>query len=502
MISNRLTKLEKLIGTDAGRDSAPAIGTPAMFRQSLLIETDSGLKPLAEVLDDWQRIDHEALDDGLLVVAGRQQLSQSTITRAFWERGRGHGKTTDLAIVLLYTLAAAVRPIVAVISAADSDQARLIRHAAERLVQQNPWLGRLVEIQGSRIIGQAGAVANFVAADVGSSFGWTPDLLIVDEVTHHGPSGERMWHSLFSSAAKRPGCVVLVATNAGCRATNEWQWSLRENARTSPGWYFHALDGIQASWLSERAIAEQRRMLPPQVFDRLWENRWQTGGNGAIAETDLQAALRFDDKPSIVEPGAVCFAGVDLATSRDTAAVVIVSREANGCRVSLVDILEWTPTPGRRIQISDIEQAIIAAHAKYNLSQVAIDSWNASLLVERLGAAGVSVAEVPATAANLRQMADALLNHLAEGTIALWPHDALVRDLRALQLVERGSSWRLESPRDGNGHGDRASALQLSLLAARSKPQCAGILHVERGDVPSFASLFSVEERERLGIGG
>ncbi len=502
MIAHRLNKLERLIAsTTKSSDHADALSSPAMFRQFVLVETSAGPRVLADALDDWQRVDFEALDAAWLKAAGFKTES-TTKNRVYLERPRGHSKTSDLSIMVSWALAAARKPISGVAAAADRDQGRLLRDAVARLVRLNPWLADHLDVQSHRIVGkQTGAILEIISSDAPSSYGLTPSFVVCDELTHWPENaGGALWDSLFSSAAKVSDCLLIVISNAGTDLDG-WVWRVREHARTDADWMFSRLDGPRASWLSQKVLAEQQRLLPPQVYDRLWNNIWQSGSGNAISVNDIQAALRFDDKPSSVEPGAVCFAGVDLATSRDTAAVVIVAREANGCRVSLVDVLEWTPTPGRRIQISDIEQAIIAAHAKYNLHQVAVDAWNAALLVERLGAAGVSVAEVPATAANLRQMADATLSHFAEETIALWPHEGLVRDLRALQLVERGSSWRLESPRDSNGHGDRASALALSLLVARSKPVSSGIMIVDRADVPSFSSFFSQAEREQLGIG-
>jgi hypothetical protein len=501
MIASRLTKLEKLIGTDVGRDSAPAIDTPAMFRQAISIETDGGPKPLADVLDDWQAKDFKALDSALEVVAGRRSITPTTITRAFVERPRGHSKSSDLATMIVYALASATRPAVIVIAAADADQAKLIRHAAERIIRANPWLADLVEVQRDRITGQAGAVAHFIPADVGSSYGWTPDAIIADEVVHWGPAGERLWHSLLSSAAKRPGCVVIVASNAGSLAANGWQWQLREAARQSDDWYFCSLDGPQASWLSAKALAEQRRLLPDAVYLRLWENRWVEGGGDAIPPSDLKAAIALADQPSPGERIAASFMGVDLGIAHDASAFVIVRREQSGERVELCDVRRWLPEPGRRVSLEAVETAIIEACERWGVQSISIDPWQAVSMAERLRSRGIVVNEVQQTGPNLQRMADAIVTGFADGQIALYRDDALLADLRSLTVVERGAGWRLSAPRTKHGHADTATALALALLAARSKPQSAGVMFFDRSDVPSFASLFTEQERERLGIG-
>lgn len=502
MIAKRLTKLEKMLGTDAGRDEAPAIDTPAKFRQAIVIETDAGPKPLADVLDSWQRRDFESLDSPLEVVAGRRPITQTTITRAYLERARGHSKSSDLATMIVYCLASATRPAVIVIAAADADQAKLIRHAAERIIRANPWLSALVEVQRDRITGQAGAVAHFIPADVGSSYGWTPDAIIADEIVHWGPAGERLWHSLLSSAAKRPGCVVIVASNAGNLASNGWQWELREAARQSDGWYFHSLDGPQASWLSSKALAEQRRLLPDAVYQRLWENRWVDGSGDAIPQSDIEAALTLADQPSPGERSAASFMGVDLGVCHDASAYVIVRREPGGDRVELCDVRRWLPEPGRRVSLEAVETAIIEAVERWGVQSVSIDPWQAVSMAERLRARGINVVEVQQTGPNLQRMADAIVTGFADQQIALYRDDALLADLRSLTIVERGAGWRLSAPRTKSGHADTATALALALLAARAKPVSSGIMLVDRADVPSFSSLFTAEERERLGLEG
>jgi len=50
--------------------SQEKIISPADYRRALLIDTDDGPKPLAAVVDPWQRADFEALDNGWQRVAG------------------------------------------------------------------------------------------------------------------------------------------------------------------------------------------------------------------------------------------------------------------------------------------------------------------------------------------------------------------------------------------------------------------------------------------------
>ena len=85
-----------------------------------------------------------------------------------------------------------------------------------------------------------------------------------------------------SSVAKRKDCMMLCISNAGF--VDSWQWQLRERVRQDPDWYFNALAGPQASWISEKILDEQRRLLPNIAFERLWNNVWSSGGGDALPE--------------------------------------------------------------------------------------------------------------------------------------------------------------------------------------------------------------------------
>ncbi|MFO1022601.1 MAG: hypothetical protein U0903_18175 [Planctomycetales bacterium] len=86
-----------------------------------------------------------------------------------------------------------------------------------------------------------------------------------------------MWHSLLSSAAKKPNCLLVVLTNAG--VGRGWQWQVRENARLSPGWYFSSLEGSQCggsirnNWRSSGGAAaaiDPCEIVGEQVAGRGW----------------------------------------------------------------------------------------------------------------------------------------------------------------------------------------------------------------------------------------
>ncbi len=154
------------------------------------------------------------------------------------------------------------------------------------LVRQLPeWLPDLVPQKEAIVNRRTGSRLDMLSSDVNSSWGHLPDFVICDELCHW-PHPD-LWYSLCSSAAKKPACVLTVLTNAG-HGTG-WQWTVRETARTAPDWHFSSLHGSCAPWITAAALDEQRRLLPPGVFARLWMNEWQHSAGGFVTLEEAEA---------------------------------------------------------------------------------------------------------------------------------------------------------------------------------------------------------------------
>ena len=243
---------------------------PAAFRADLTVDVDGIARRFGDVMDPWQRDDFALLDPALAICNGRNANVGGPVLdvrmRAFLERGRGHSKTTDLAVMACWALAVSTRPLKGYAYAADRDQVGCSRRRSDHRPAE-PLAGDDTRCRPRKIVNKAvdhpgeGGILTIEASDVGSSYGILPDLIIADELVHwEEKAGEGLWHSLISSAAKRSNCLLVVISNAGF--VDSWQWNAREVARTDEAWLFSRLDGPQASWLSPERLAEQRSMLP------------------------------------------------------------------------------------------------------------------------------------------------------------------------------------------------------------------------------------------------
>lgn len=333
----------------------------------------------------------------------------------------------------------------------------------------------------------------------------TPHLIVADELCHWAKPD--LWHSLLSSAAKRSDCVVVCISNAGWRDT-EW-WNLREAIRDDHAWRFARLDGPVATWIDAKHLDEQRRLLPPKVYSRLWLNQWADGAGDAIDASDIQSAFTLEGPTPKAQRGWAYVAGLDVGLSRDFTALAVVGKHVgysepvkrrtkprNATAAALIDLglwdapsddppewrhfpgtgklklvqlAIWKPSNGNRVDLQQVEKTILAYHQAFKLAAVSFDPWQAEYLAQRLGKAGIWCPPCNFTAGNLQEMATATLDAFRESIIELYPHEQLQSDLRALRVVEKGYGYRLESPRSSNGgHGDCATALAIALRSARA----------------------------------
>ncbi len=481
--------------------------SPAAFRDSLLIDSDNGAQRLSAVCDDWQRTDFERLDSGWRAVAGHK--IERPALRAWLERSRGHSKTSDIAVMLAWVLFASRRRLSGVVAAADRDQARLLRDAVSKLVQLNPWLATYIDVQESRILNpHTGSECIVIASDVASSYGLLCDFIVADEVCHWRDRG--LWDSLLSTAAKRKNCLLLAITNAGFE--DSWQWVIRQVIRTDPAWYFSRLDGPRAKWITTDRLAEQRRLLPDLAYRRLWLNVWSGGSGDALHPDDITAALTQTEPMRGDEPGWTFVSGLDIGISHDASALVTLGihvghtetipapkvklrgtlaalvdaglmemkrqepqrvRHPGTGRVRLAAVQIWKPRDGVRVDLTEVESAIVAVNEQFGLSCVACDPWQSELMVQRLQRRGLPVYLIQQTGINLQAQASAVLDAFRERIISLFPCDELLADLRGLQVAERHYGFRLVSPRatrtdtHATAHGDSATGFSLGMLAAK-----------------------------------
>jgi phage terminase large subunit-like protein len=446
------------------RDKVKAMAAdPREFRRHILIDTPtSGPKPFAEVADDWQVRDLEAIDNSLRMAVGLPLDPELPLYKRAWiERPRGHSKSSDIAIAASWCIFASRRQFSGQIAASDRDQAGLVRDSVLRLVRINPWLGKFVEAQAHRVLNPTtGSCIDVVSCDVGSSFGRRDSLIIADEICHWRDGGRDLWTSILSTAAKNSSACILAITNAGF--VGSWQWESRQAVWDSPLWYCSRLNGQKASWIDADLLAEQEKLLPAQAYRRLWLNCWVDAIGDVIEEGDLKAAI-YNDPPMLRIPefgGWTTLLGVDIGLVRDRSAIVVVGVRSGNQKVKVLHVRHWKPRPGMQVQLEDVENEIIDCHRRFRVSRLRFDPYQFAGSAQKLQRRGIFCEPVHFSSAKAcDEMALAIVQLFRERRIEIPDDKLLLADLGSLVIEEKRGSLRLVAATGSAGHSDSAFAL-------------------------------------------
>lgn len=455
---------------------------PAQFRRWLVLEADHQLR-LQDVIQPWQDRDFAALDAAWMALAGVSRdtstgrTARAIFRRAYLERPRGHSKTSDTAMQIAWILLAAKRSVSGIAAAADRDQARLIHRAIQRLAELNPDLCRELKFIEHVVKNpENGSQLEIISSDVRSSWGALPDFVVCDELCHWEKPD--LWYSLLSSAAKRPDCVLVVLTNAG--VGRGWQWDVREHARRDSAWYFSSLIGPQAPWITDDWLAEQKALLPPPVFERLWLNVWQHSDGEFVTLAEAQACC---DETLIRQEQGVSshwyVASVDYAEKHDFTVGCVCHHDGSRVVVDRMDVVR--PASDRPTPVQWVEDWIEDVAVSFPDVTFVIDEHQLVGTIQKIEQRfRVERFDFAAGRGNHR-LATLLRRLIVHRQVAWYPgcgdvrgssdgaatgsRDDLETELASLLLRQSESGrLRIDHHRDGVHHDDRAFALGAACL--------------------------------------
>ena len=429
---------------------------PAEYRRHLLIDVDGVPTPLAQAVDPFQRTDFEAMDPAWLSIAGVAG-PEPQHRRAWIERHRGASKTQDAAASALWALAFSQRPVNGVCVAADQDQARILKQAIERLIRMNPWLGQVVESMKSKVVNaRTGSELQVLASDERGSYGLLIDFAVLDEVSMW--ADDSMWSSLLSAVAKKRSALMVAIMNAGWR--NSWCFKTRELVRQDPAWRFsHQTE--RATWITDAQIDEQRRLLPPAQYRRLWLNEWSQAEGDAFSEEQIRRLIVHEDRlwrrPPEYGGGAI---GVDAGTERHHSALVVLLSNHTSGHIRVAAVEDFRPP----VQLADLRDAILEARQMFSINALYVDPYQMIAIAQECEALGMNVIRVHPSGAGVQaRMAVSLMEAVRNRTLELYTDPLLFEDLLGCQIVERPQGLKLELAENRHGHSDRLSALLQAL---------------------------------------
>ena len=349
-----------------------------------------------------------------------------------------NGKCTLFSGLSLYLLCGDGEAGAEVYSAAvDRDQASIVYNEAANIVEASPALsGRLAVVRSTKRITyhRNRSFYKALSADVPAKEGLNAHAVLVDEL--HAQRTRDLWDTLRYAGASRRQPLHLSVTTAGfdrfsiCWEQHQYAEQVLQGVITDPAFFaFIAAAGPEDDWtdpevwqkanpsfgitvnadqFAEDCKEAQESPAKENSFRRYRLNQW--------TEQDVRwlSAEKWDACEGV--PGDLdgrdCYGGLDLSSTTDLSAFVLVFPNDDGS----FDILAyfWVPeegakrrarrdrvpyeqwiregyieaTPGEAIDYDRIRNEIKELGERYSIQSIALDRWNATQLSTQLASDG------------------------------------------------------------------------------------------------------------------
>jgi phage terminase large subunit-like protein len=414
--------------TDAPLDAgARAVG----FIERHLVHTKGKWAGVRFALEDWQRdgivrpLFGAVRDDGL-----RQYRT------AYVELPRKNGKSELAAAVALYLLLADGEQGAEIYgAAADKEQAAIVFEVAKRMVELNPVLARRVTAYRNRslVVHKTASVYRVLSADAFTKHGLNAHGVVMDEL--HAQPNRELWDVLTTSTGTRTQPLVFAITTAGydrnsiCWELHDYAAKVANGVVEDPSFFGYVRGApADADWRDERvwraanpAIAsgfrnvEEMRDLARRAesapalqntFRRLYLNQWTRQETRWLDIRAWDATAGLINESELL--GRPCYAGLDLASTTDIAALVLAFPLEDGTVAVLPHF--WVPrdtarerglrdrvpyeawaeqglvhlTDGNVIDYGAIRATLADLGARFDIREVAYDRWGATQLAQQL----------------------------------------------------------------------------------------------------------------------
>ncbi len=394
---------------------------------------------------------------------------------------RGNGKSSLLAAVALFHLLTTPNPA-AYVCAASREQASVLFDIARTMAVSDPSIERRVEITRREIRTPAGFL-RVISSDAPRQHGLIPSLAVVDEL--HAHPNDDLYLAMATSMMKRPGAKLITISTAGT-GPDSALGRLRTRALALPsverqgaltrayGPTFAMLDwsvaddadvedmavvgeANPASWITEKALSEQREAVPELAFRRFHANQWVARIGSWLPAGAWQACAGSTE----FEDGERIWLGVDVGGSRADSAVVWVSERLH------VGVEVFTGEDA----VTDVAEFVPELAERYTIVEAVYDPWRAGQMAREWEQRGVPAVAFPQSDARMIPASQALYDVVVEGRL-VHPNDPRLNAHVAAAVARHGRrGWRIDKAERGeNIDGVVALCMAVERAALRPEP--------------------------------
>ena len=395
------------------------------FIETFITHTKGEMSGKPFLLEDWQK---KIVSD--LFGWKNKKTDLRKYRTAYIQIGRKNGKSTLASALALYMLFADDERGSEIYSAAgDRQQAGIVHEIAKGMIVANPELSKRSKVYRNSIVNESkGNFYQAISSDSKTKHGFNANCIIFDEL--HTQPNRSLWDTLTTSVGSRRQPLTIAITTAGydrnsiCHEIYKYAQQV-DNQSVKDETFYSCIyeaemdDDITDEDVWKKAnpnygvslkknymeIESQRAVDVPSyqnTFKRLMLNIWTDSVSVWIPNNEwMECHQEFDY--STLE-GKECWGGLDLASTRDISAFVLLFKvdekyivlphlfipEENAKKRSErdgVDYVTWKnqghiiATDGDVADYNFIKEKINELSKKYRIQSIAYDRWNASQLV-------------------------------------------------------------------------------------------------------------------------
>ena len=387
-------------------------------------------KPL--LLEDWQK---KIIGD---LFGWKQENGLRKYRTAFIEIPRKNGKSTLCAAIGLYMLFADDERGSEVYSAAgDRAQAGIVFEIAKRMIITNPELTKRSKVFRNSITNESkGNFYQAISSDSKTKHGFNANCIIFDEL--HTQPNRDLWDTLLTSTGSRRQPLCIAITTAGydrqsiCYEVYDYAKKIKDEIIEDSSFYSSIYEADLDDDITDEEVwkkanpnygislrkeymkrESQRAVDVPSyqnTFKRLMLNIWTDSQTAWIGAKEWELCQGDIDLKEL--KNKECWAGLDLASTRDISALVLLFKEDEKFIVvpyffipednakkrserDKVDYITWhnqnhlTFTNGDVADYNFIKEKIMELGNEFRIQSICYDRWNASQLVIDLTNEGV-----------------------------------------------------------------------------------------------------------------
>jgi phage terminase large subunit-like protein len=366
----------------------------------------------------------------------------------------------------------------ATLCANDFDQAQgRVFEAVKRIVECSPLLRSEAKITADVVSFPAiDAVIKAIASDYAGAAGGNQVVSVFDELWGYvSERSRRLWDEMVPPPTRRIA-LRLTTTYAGFEGESALLEELHKRGMALPevAPSLHAGDGLLvfwshdpvAPWQDERWLADMRRLLRPNAYLRMIENRFVTTESSFIDLAWWDACVDPAVTPLVTQHSLPVTVGIDASVKRDSTAIVAVTWDRQRQKVVLVWHRIYQPTPDDPLDFeAAIESTVLDLHSRFRLTQVLFDPYQMAASAQRLTRAGVKMVEYPQSSPNLTASSQGLYELIKGRNIVAYPDPQLRLALSRAVAVEGSRGWKISKEKQTHKI-DVVVALAMAALAA------------------------------------